>query len=103
MHDLRLWAGGTRKERRHVDKLLRQCVKDKGGKMHGLIMWLGVRIGSLSPFKIPGKQWGNGWGKKNRKKKLSDLEITKLEESLRKDSELSVDEIDSFIKELRDR
>jgi hypothetical protein len=100
-HDLRLWAGGAKAHRRVVDRLLRQCVKEKGGKSHALIMWLGIRLGSLSPIKLPGIQWGNAWGNKSRRKPLTEVEIINLKKSLQDHpSMLSKDEIDQFINEL---
>jgi hypothetical protein len=99
-HDLYLWAGGTRKQRRQADRRLRKCVRDKGAPIHGIIMWLGVRIGKLSPIKIKGHQWGNAWGHKVRREKLSKDEIKALQQSLTQHSDLSPEQIIDFIQEL---
>lgn len=96
-HDLYLWAGGKRKQRRQADRRLRQCVRDKGAPIHGITMWLGVRLGTLSPIKIKGHQWGNAWGSKVRREKLTPEEIESLHASLIQHSDLSPEQINDFI------
>ena len=100
-HDLYFWAGGTRYHRKLADKALKACVKEKGGGIHAKLIYLGVRIGGFSPIKIKGKQWGNAWGRKVRKTLLSGEEIQSLELSLRQNSELGTEIIDSFIEDLK--
>jgi hypothetical protein len=102
-HDLYFWAGGNKSQRKTVDKELRSCIKSKGGKFHATIMYLGVSIGGLSPIKFGGKQWGNAWGKKTRKTKLSEPELAELKHSLELESDLDVDQIENFILDLIQR
>jgi len=102
-HDLFFWAGGNKSQRKTVDKELKACIKSKAGNFHATIMYLGVSIGGLSPIKFGGKQWGNAWGKKTRKTKLSELELAELKQSLELDSELESDKIESFIFDLLQR
>jgi hypothetical protein len=101
IHDLYFWAGGKRDHRQQADKDLRSCVEEKGGGLHANLIYLGVTIGGVSPWKIHGKQWGNAWGNKVRKSKLAEDEIDLLETDLNKNSDLSLQEINDFIADLR--
>lgn len=60
-HDLRFWAGGTKQNRNHADARLRACVKEMGAELTADLMFIGVRLGRLSPIKFPTKTWGNAW------------------------------------------
>lgn len=60
-HDLDFWAGGCKHHRISADKRLRSCVEQTGAREIAFLMYLGVRIGSYSPFKIKEERWGNGW------------------------------------------
>lgn len=62
-HDLHLWAGGTPAARIKADELLRTCVKEKGQSAVAEFMYYAVRLGSYSPLKMEGKEWGNAWEK----------------------------------------
>jgi hypothetical protein len=66
-------------------------------------MWLGIRLGNLSPVKLAGKQWGNAWGDRVRKTPLSNAEIEALEASLKRDSDLDEVSIVEFIRVLESR
>jgi hypothetical protein len=66
-------------------------------------MWLGIRIGNLSPVKLAGKQWGNAWGDHVRKTALSRAEIELIETSLKQDSDLDDVSIVEFIHVLEER
>lgn len=101
MHDLRLWAGGTRKQRKFADKTLRRCVKESGSSWHANWMYLGVRLGSLSPWKLKGKHFGNAFSEKTHYKDLTVSDIETLEKSLIQQGKLSKPVIDSFIQELK--
>ena len=96
-HDLAMWAGGTSRSRDAADDALFSCVRDRSGSVYeARLMWLGVRIGKLSPIKIPGQQWGNAWSDRVRKSRLSIEEIETLEQSLINESDLSMTAIDQF-------
>ncbi|MDA8792084.1 hypothetical protein N9N67_02490 [Bacteriovoracaceae bacterium] len=83
-HDLYYWAGGSRVHRRIVDKQFKKCIRLHSTKANATIMYMGVKLGSLSPIKIKGKQWGNAWGNKVRKNKLSKTEKKSLLEKFNK-------------------
>ncbi len=101
-HDLYLWAGGTQQDRTLADLDLKLCVKEKGAPTHSVLMWLGVRIGNLSPIKLDGKHWGNAWGDEVRKTKLSEREISLLEEKLKKSNvALKSEIIENFLEKLK--
>lgn len=92
-HDLRLWGGGSRVEREEADSKLRSCIKERAGQRVAYIYWLGVRLGSHSPFKIPGMGWGNGWPHQVRYRSLNQDEISRLI------NEVQQLEIDTHIKD----
>jgi hypothetical protein len=101
VHDLAMWAGGTSRARDLADDALFSCVRDKSGSVYeARLIWLGVRIGKLSPVKIPGKQRGNAWGDDVRNTRLNDVEIELLRESLQKDSKLPERAIDQLMMKL---
>ena len=60
-HDLHFWAGGGRKARRAADRRIHQCIRDAGAPGIARLMFLGIRLGAISPFKIEKRKWGNGW------------------------------------------
>jgi len=103
-HDLYFWAGGSKKDRSMSDKRLKACVVSTGQKFHAQLIFLGVHLGSLSPFKIRSKQWGNGWTDRQAYKKLSEQETAELIHFL----EISHPELDeklkiSFFNQLKSR
>jgi hypothetical protein len=102
-HDLYLWAGGDRSQRNQADKNLRSCVKEKGGGIHATLIYMGVTVGGLSPWKIKGKQWGNAWGNKVRRTNLTEEEIILLETNLRENSDLTQEAIHAFIEDLKSK
>ena len=59
-HDMRYWFGGTKKQRKRADVILRQCVKRKSNQHWANLMYLGVTIGHASPIKHK-HAWGWGW------------------------------------------
>lgn len=77
-HDLRLWGGGTKDERIQADLDLRACMNEKAGARIAKIFWLGVKLGSHSPIKLPNKQWGNAWYENSGYRALSAEEIDQL-------------------------
>lgn len=107
MHDLYYWAGGTSAERDSTDKKLKACVALTGETMQAEVIYLGVRIGAMSPMKFGGKQWGNAWSsEETRNKKLSLKEIDLIDSEIEKkhyDTLLSWREKSNFIYRLRQR
>ena len=97
-HDLEFWAGGRRSERLEADLALRNCVRATGQPLKAEIIYLGVRLGSLSPLKLPGMQWGNAWGKERRNTPLTRAEVSALKKSLREHSDLDLDVVTDFIR-----
>jgi hypothetical protein len=77
-HDLSLWGGGTKSERKLADLALKSCLEVKANKLIAQIYWIGVRLGNLSPWKIPTKRWGNAWGENAGYRNLSHDEIELL-------------------------
>ena len=61
-HDLYFWAGGSQADRNQTDSRLKSCIEKTGATFQANLMYLGVRIGGMSPIKFKGKQWGNAWG-----------------------------------------
>lgn len=72
-HDLYFWAGGNRSDRNLADLRLRDCIAARGEVFMSKIIYSGVRLGSLSPFKLQGK-WGNGWKNRSSYESLSPKE-----------------------------
>ena len=58
-HDKAYWRGGTKEQRKEVDKKLYQCVKAKGYPIIAKLMYYGVRIGGAPYFPTPWR-WGFG-------------------------------------------
>ncbi|MBS1960634.1 MAG: hypothetical protein JST04_00350 [Bdellovibrionales bacterium] len=84
-HDLAFWAGGTVPGRDQADRDLRDCVAATGAKREAKLIYAGVRVGSRSPRKIPGMQWGNAWdARRTRTEPLSGAEIDLLEAEILK-------------------
>jgi hypothetical protein len=103
-HDLYFWAGGSKKDRSKSDERLKACVSSTGQKMHAELIFLGVYFGGLSPFKIQGKQWGNGWKNRPSYEKLTEQETFEIFHFL-ETSDLNLDEKLklSFINQLKSR
>ena len=101
-HDLRLWAGGIKDHRDRADKELKYCVKEAATEFHANIMYFGVRLGSLSPYKMEGKGWGNAWKKSQRYDRLTLPEIKMLSEHLEDSTvpELEKVSVKDFVAEL---
>jgi hypothetical protein len=79
-HDLAFWAGGTPADRVEADRELRDCVAATGETHQADVIYMGVRIGAISPWKIPGMQFGNAWAPRaTRKTPLTSEEIYRLE------------------------
>lgn len=104
-HDLFYWAGGSSSERVKVDQELKSCIKKHSGSFNAHLMFAGVRLGSLSPVKFKGKQWGNAWGDEIRQTPLKKKEVRQLERSLHQTlpDGMSSSDIDIFIEELEKR
>jgi hypothetical protein len=81
-HDLYFWAGGTRAARDQADLDLRDCVRATGAKTAAELMYLGVRLGSHSPSKHKGMQWGNAWPDRPAYRRLTPEEIELIESEL---------------------
>jgi hypothetical protein len=102
-HDLYFWAGGCRGFRLAADKKLRDCVASTGAREIAYLMYLGVRIGSYSPFKIKEERWGNGWvdGRGELQAlKPEDLSMIQWELQNRPSHEISPDMLSRFIETL---
>lgn len=56
-HDKLYAAGGTKQQRKFVDKLLRRCVLKKGHPIMAQVMYFGVRIFG-GPFSFFSWRWG---------------------------------------------
>ncbi len=104
-HDLYLWAGGSKNDRKQTDQRLRKCVAATGASLHSQLIYLGVRLGSYSPLKFKGKDWGNGWNPRRSNFALSQSEILTIEEFLKDNppSALSNLEVDGLIANLKNR
>lgn len=104
-HDLYYWAGGSDKERQLVDQELKSCIQESSGPLNAKLMFIGVRLGSLSPVKFGGKQWGNAWGNKVRDTHLKLTEIQKLKYALLSTlpHNMSYSDIDMFVENLKSR
>lgn len=104
-HDLYYWAGGSEKARESVDQELKSCIQESSGPLNARLMFLGVRLGSLSPVKFGGKQWGNAWGNDVRKTHLRSNEIQKLKNALLSTlpHDMSYSDIDIFVENLENQ
>lgn len=102
-HDLQMWAGGSKENRKKADKELKACIKKKSNGFHAWVMGAGVFIGGLSPIKIESKKWGNAWGKNAGYFQLNEDQIKDLENSLFTDQTVySNEEVMEFIEELKE-
>lgn len=101
-HDLYYWAGGTEEQRELVDQELKSCVQESSSRLNAALMFAGVRLGSLSPVKFGGKQWGNAWGDKVRETPLTLQEIRNLKYALLSTLPhgMSYSDIDTFVENL---
>lgn len=104
-HDLYYWAGGTSVERKKADQRLKSCVEKNSTRLNGALMFWGIQIGALSPFKLKSQQWGNAWGDDVHQNSLGQDDIRQLEASLYLDlpPNMSHSDIDSFIEDLKSR
>lgn len=102
-HDLYYWAGGNKGDRNTIDLKFKSCIEKVDKKLLAFIMYSGVRLGSHSPWKFEGKQWGNAWGEEIRNEKLLRSEINLLQDSLTLQNELSFEEQERFLTELLSR
>lgn len=59
-HDLRYWFGGSKKQQKKSDLILKNCVRRKAGSFWANLMYYGIRAGHFSPIKNKYK-WGWGW------------------------------------------
>ena len=102
-HDLQMWAGGSKANRKAADRELKQCIKKNSNGFHSFVMATGVWIGSLSPIKIQSKKWGNAWGNNAGYFELTREEIKQLEDSMYAyQTHYSNEEIMKFIEELKE-
>lgn len=102
-HDLQMWAGGSKENRKKADKELKACIKEASNGFHAWVMGAGVFIGGLSPIKIESKKWGNAWGKNAGYFELTPEQIIDLENSLFSDqTHYSNEEVLEFIEELKE-
>jgi hypothetical protein len=81
-HDLRFWGGGSKPHREDADKKLKACVASVAGDRTAEIFFSGVRLGQLSPWKIPSKRWGNAWYNQPPYRQLAKAEVSQLLDSL---------------------
>jgi hypothetical protein len=103
-HDFHYWAGGSKDDRREVDRALLKCVSEAGSVLEAKLIFLGVKVGGSSPIKITGKQWGNAWGNQVRRSALTVGEVKDLEESLQEGAlELEEKDRSRLLDELRFR
>jgi len=82
LHDLYMWAGGTEADRLAADKSLQKCVSSVAGTGQGLLMYMGVRVGSYSPIKRVDHRWNNAWPLRPSYQALTNQDIILLEERL---------------------
>ena len=83
-HDFRFWVGGTKLQKHAADSRLKECVKEKGAPLNAEVMYLGVKLGHLSPFKLKDKQWGNGLGQPQMNRPLTEAERGLFVEEIQK-------------------
>jgi hypothetical protein len=84
VHDLFFWAGGCKPHRKEADLALRTCVRETGEPIIAEMMYIGVRLGSLSPVKLKGERWSHGWlDGRNEFKSLGQADLVSIRESLR--------------------
>jgi hypothetical protein len=104
-HDLSYWAGGNTASFLATDLKLKACVAATGQRRIAELMYLGVRLGHLSPHGIRGMQWGNAWSETERRTTmLTHNDIDQLEFEILKpayDSIFDLNERKAFIENLR--
>lgn len=104
IHDLNFWAGGSTQNRNKSDQNLKNCIHQSGAPITAWMMFLGVRIGSLSPIKYSNKKWGHGWKNRSPYQLLSVDEINLIETELASGYDfISYDIKNDFITQLRSR
>jgi len=59
-HDKVYWKGGTSRERKEADNVLKKCVKKAGEEKIAQLMLTGVRVGG-TPYLPSQFRWGYGW------------------------------------------
>jgi len=60
-HDITYWQGGTKKDRKRADEVLRKCVLERtGSRVLADMMYDGVRAGGHPAFPT-WYRWGYGW------------------------------------------
>ncbi len=72
MHDMKYWYGGDQKAMDRADRDLYNCAYDAAGEFWANILYVGVRTGHHSPFKLK-YQWAWGW--KHQRSKMAQLTI----------------------------
>jgi len=78
-HDLAYWVAGRKVMQSRADKELRKCVKEVASPFIANLMYRGVRLGHLSPFKSPYK-WG--WGRAGDRRKYEKLTKEEIAETI---------------------
>jgi hypothetical protein len=104
-HDLRLWGGGTRKERNKTDMKIKSCIEKKAGPTIARIYFDGIRLGRLSPWNIPSMRWGNAWYAENGKNywRLTKAQIERLISEVALMKDLKKEIRDEYTRELKGR
>jgi len=102
-HDLFMWAGGEKSDRVKADLDLKECVIQSGYEDHANRIYLGVRLGSLSPIKFEDKAWGNAWIGRERNAKLSEEETFSLIEQIENHPEVNIETYQHFRSTLNGR
>ena len=80
-HDRTYWVGGTRDERMEADRLLKECVAEKGAPKTAAMMRIGVWFGG-TPYLPMYFRWGFGWPYLRGYKALTPEERKMVEERL---------------------
>lgn len=103
-HDLHFWAGGCRVARRQSDRRIYECIRDSGAPGIARLMYLGIRLGSISPIKIKKKKWGNAWtdGRGDfRSLTAGDIDLIEREFRMHPSEEVPKETFERFLKTLR--
>jgi hypothetical protein len=104
-HDLHFWAGGCRNARREADRRIYQCIRDSGAPGIARLMFLGIRLGAMSPFKIQKRKWGNGWRDQRgnyRGLALKDIPLLEAEFHANPSTEVTPEMFHRFLTTLRE-
>ena len=81
-HDIAYWQGGTQKERKLADKILRDCVLERThNKALAVLMYDGVRTGGHPAFPT-WYRWAYGWNYGRGYKALTEEEQLQAKEKL---------------------